>query len=236
MRLSLRRPLPVERPPAPLRGHKLAYPMLSGDGQTAGFKGVWASAQPIYRVRDIAVCFWNNHHSPPERRCGCGFYCFNSADAARAMACESQYRSTVILEVEVSGRFIRYEEGLRYSNQRVLAVHLNRCPCGRPASVLVDSGSGVTGWLQLQPCCFRCIGPKETITPGRFAALLGEPGLMVSATDAPDREASSFSDFTGGLVPAAGESGSSLSLLAAEVALLQARVDSLQAQLSRLSD
>src|ERR1700748_2519482 len=120
MRLSFRQPLPVERTRAPLRGHRCAYPMLSGDGATPGFKGVWASAQPVYQVRDTAVCFWNNRHAPPERRCGCGFYCFNSPDAARAMACESQYRSSVILDVEVSGRFIRYEEGLRYSEQRVL--------------------------------------------------------------------------------------------------------------------
>ncbi len=233
MRLSFRQPLPVERPPGPLRGHKLAYPMLSGDGTTAGFKGVWASAQPVYQVRDSAACFWNNRHTPPERRCGCGFYCFHSADAARAMSCESQYRSSVILDVEVSGRFIRYEEGFRYSEQRVLVVHLNRCPCGRPASVLVDSGSGITGWLQLQPCCLRCIGSRETLTPARFGALLGHPGLVVTNPTAPDGEQRSRVPDAPAVT--ADEAGS-LSLLAAEVALLQARVDSLQAQLSRLID
>lgn len=234
MRLSFRQPLPVERPPAPLRGHKLAYPMLSGDGATAGFKGVWASAQPVYQVRDAAVCFWNNRHAPPERRCGCGFYCFHSADAARAMACESQYRSSVVLDVEVSGRFIRYEEGFRYSEQRVLVVHLNRCSCGRPASVLVDSGSGITGWLQLQPSCVRCVGSRETISPAKFGALLGDPGLVVTDATAPDGGSRSRAPDAPPVT--ADESGSSLSLLAAEVALLQARVDSLQAQLSRLLD
>jgi hypothetical protein len=234
MRLSFRPALPVERPAGPLRGHKLAYPMLSGDGQMAGFKGVWASAQPIYQVRDSAACFWNTNHSPPERRCGCGFYCFHSSEAAHAMACESQYRSSVILDVEISGRFIRYEEGFRYSDQRVLAVHLNRCSCGRPAGVLVDSGSGTTGWLQLQPCCLRCIGPKESISPARFGALLGHPGLVVTdATTADDEPGDWLPDAP---TPPAGEADPSLSLLAAEVALLQARVDSLQAQLSRLTE
>ncbi len=234
MRLPFRRPLPVEQPIGPLPGYKLAYPMLSGDGQGAAFKGIWSSIQQVYRVRDSADCFWNHHHAPPQRRCGCGFYCLHSLDAARAMACEGQYRSTVLLEVEVSGRFIRYEEGLRYSDQRVLAVHLNRCLCGRPASVLVDSGTGVTGWLQLQPCCLRCSGRKKTITPSRFAALLGHPAPVVTAATPPDGEPGDR--VTDDPVVAGGEADSSLGVLAAEVALLQARVDTLQAQLSRLSD
>jgi hypothetical protein len=230
--MGWRRSLPVERPVGPLIGHKLAYPMLSADGRSAGFGGLWSSAQPVYRARDTAACFWNPRHSPPHRRCGCGFYCHDSLDAARAMACEERYRSTVILDVRVSGRFIRHEKGFRYSDQQVLAVHLNPCLCGRPASVLVDSGSGVTGWLRLQPSCLVCRGPKETLSLARFGALLGEPAVDVTGTfpvdgarwgGDPDR-------------PADGDdrSGSSLSVLRAEITLLQARVDSLEAQLSRL--
>jgi hypothetical protein len=150
------------------------------------------------------------------------------------MACEGRYRSTVILEVEVSGRFIRHEEGFRYSDQHVLAVHLNRCLCGRPASVLVDSGSGITGWLQLQPCCLQCSVPKETITASRFGALLGDSALVVTDPTPPQGDPPAW--FADAPAVAAGETASSLSLLAAEVALLQARVDSLQAQLSRLND
>jgi hypothetical protein len=205
MGFPFRRQLPVERPPGPLRGHKLAYPMLSGDGRTAGFRGVWSSAQPVYGVRDTAVCFWNDHHSPPERRCGCGFYCFHSPDAARAMACEGQYRSTVILEVDLFGRFIRYEEGFRYSDQRILAVHLNRCR-----------------------------GSKEIITPTRFGALLGDPALIKAEATPSDRRSGPGVPDT--LATAPEEDVSSLSVLTAEIALLQARVDSLQAQLSRLSN
>jgi hypothetical protein len=147
------------------------------------------------------------------------------------MACEGQYRSTVILEVEVTGRFIRYEEGLRYSDQRVLAVHLSRCLCGRPASMLVDSGTGITGWLQLQPCCLRCNGAKVTITPAKFGALLGAPGLVMTDATPPDGEPPDWVPNPPAVAPDA-----SLSVLTAEVALLQARVDSLQAQLARLGD
>jgi hypothetical protein len=100
--------------------------------------------------------------------------------------------------------------------------------------VLVDSGSGITGWLQLQPCCVRCIGSRETITPAKFGALLGHPGLVVTDADAADEEPRNRVRDAPAVT--ADEAGSSLSLLAAEVALLQARVDSLQAQLSRLID
>lgn len=225
--------LPVEHPPAPLHGYKLAYPMLSADGRAAGFGGVWSSSQSVYRTEDTAVCFWNRGHVPPKRRCTCGFYCLHSFDAALAMACEAQYRATVILEVEVAGRFVRYEQGFRYSRQRVLSVRTNRCECGRPATVLVDSGDGVTGWLRLQARCSRCSVPREPLTLRQFGALLGAR-VPVESGDGGD----------GGVAPVGigdlrnrtgSEAASSIGLLAAEIALLQARVDSLQAEVARLS-
>lgn len=229
MRFSLR-PLAVERPLGPLRGHKLAYPLLSVDGRAAAFRGIWSSAQPVYRVRDSASCFWNNRHDPPIRRCGCGFYCLDSFDAARAMACEGRYRSTVILEVELSGRFIRYEQGYRYSDQRVLTVHLNRCECGRPASVLVDSGTGTTGWLQLEPSCSRCNVRKEAMSPSEFGTLLGDPAVVVAA----ESPAGGDPECPAPITPLPdNDTSASIGVLAAELALLQTRVDNLEAQLAR---
>lgn len=96
--------------------------------------------------------------------------------------------------------------------------------------MLVDSGAGISGWLQLQPCCLRCVGTREAITPARFGALLGDPGLVQA-----DGAEAAVADHAP-LPPVPDESATSLSLLAAEVALLQARVDSLQAQLARLTD
>lgn len=240
--------LPVERPAAPLHGFKLAYPMLSADGRTAGFGGIWSSNQTVYRVEDTAVCFWNRAHSPPKRRCTCGFYCLHTFEEARAMACEARYRSTVILGVQVAGRFVRYEHGFRYSSQRVLSVRLNRCDCGRAATAVVDSGDGVPGWLRLQPRCLRCSVPREPITLRRYRSMLGgrvpvdtDGGLeeMRSWTGLPETPADpenprrAEADSNRGTEQV--DPASNISVLAAEVALLQARVDSLQAQLSRLT-
>jgi len=235
MSFTFLRSLPVERPAGPLKGYKLAYPMLSADGRSAGFGGIWSSGQAVYRLQDAAVCFWNHRHSPPKRRCSCGFYCLHSFDAARSMACEEDYRSTVILDVDVAGRFVRYEEGFRYSNQRVLGVRTTRCLCGRPASELVDSGTGTRGWVRLRPSCPLCRGPREPITLSHFGILLGDAGVVVEPAghreDGPP--ASRVRDLPN---PGDGPDQPALSLLAAEVALLQARVDSLQAQLARLSE
>lgn len=235
MAFGFRPSLPVERPGGPLHGYKLAYPMLSADGQAAGFGGIWSSGQAVYRLQDSAVCFWNHRHAPPKRRCSCGFYCLHAFEAARSMACEDEYRGTVILDVEVAGRFVRYEQGFRYSSQRVLAVRTTRCSCGRPASELVDSGTGTRGWIRLRPSCPLCRGPKEPITLARFGSLLGDPGLV--AEPAWPRGGASSTDRAAHAPLAEGdEDRSALSLLTAEVALLQARVDSLQAQLARLSE
>ena len=100
--------------------------------------------------------------------------------------------------------------------------------------MLVDSGAGITGWLQLQPCCRQCRGSKEIITPAKFGALLGDPALIKAEATPSDRESGAWVRDT--LAAVAEEDASSLSVLTAEIALLQARVDSLQAQLSRLSD
>ena len=233
MVFSLPRSLPVERPAGPLHGYKLGFPMLSADGRSAGFGGIWSSGQAVYRAEDTAVCFWSPRHSAPKRRCSCGFYCLHSLEATRAMACEEEYRSTVILEVEVRGRFIRYEEGFRYSSQRVLAVRTNRCVCGRPVDGFADSGTGVRGWMRLQPCCPRCRAGRQSISLPAFADLLRR------GTEAEGAAVRVGSDGTSPLAATTlvdeGDSGSAVSVLTAEVALLQARVDALQAEVSRLT-
>ena len=234
MALPFRKAIPVERPAGPLHGYKLGFPMLSADGEAAGFGGIWSSGQAVYRIEDTAVCFWSPRHSAPKRRCSCGFYCLHSLDAARAMACEEEYRSTVVLEVEVRGRFIRYEEGFRYSRQRILAVRTNRCLCGRPVDGFVDSGTGIRGWLRLRPCCHVCRAGRQPITLSAFAVLLGNGTGLTPAISRLE------SDWTGQPPDHADgdevEARSAVSVLTAEVALLQARVDALQAEVSRLTD
>lgn len=225
------RRVPTERPTAPLRGYKLAHPMVSADGTQAGFSGVTIGRSSVYGVSADAECAQGGRHSCPSRWCDCGFYCLHTLDEAQALACDPDYRYAVLLEVAASGRFIRYEKGLRYAKQRVTTVRVGRCGCGRAARVFVQTDAGTVGWRRLAAVCPSCAAPRPGLPLAEFATLLGGPEVLpddsgaVVATpasaaqplDTVDREA---------LVP----------LLSAEVALLQARLDEVQRQLERLTD
>lgn len=246
MRSLLRRSLPVEEPAGPLTGYKLAYPFLSADDRWAGFAGLSIGGQHVYGPLAEAACVWSRRHTPPKRTCSCGFYCFHALAPARAMACETRYRPTVLLEVAVTGNFIRYQDGLRYGRQRVRTVRVGRCRCGRPATVLVDSGSGLAGWRQLEPTCAGCGGWSAGLTFRALAERLGGTISVVSDCEpAPagrPADASLCVPEPGAVEPRAGGPGGppragepSLAVVAAEVALLQARLDELQRDLARLS-
>ncbi|HEY5988198.1 MAG TPA: hypothetical protein VIV12_17760, partial [Streptosporangiaceae bacterium] len=150
------RPVLRERPDGPFAGFKLAHAVLSADGSRAGFAGLSMGANSAYGVVAEASCVWTRRHLPPKRRCGCGFYCLNALADAQALRCVTEHRAAVLLEVTASGRFIRYERGLRYSRQRVRAVWAGRCGCGRPATSLVDAGRGFVGWQCLRAACALC--------------------------------------------------------------------------------
>jgi hypothetical protein len=218
--VPLRRSLPIEQPGEPLHGYKLAYPVVASDGRRAGFSGLTIGAHRVYGVTADATCPWNRRHAPPKRACTCGFYCVHKLEAARELVCDSDHRGAVILEVVASGRFIRYESGLRFARQRVMAVHVGRCKCGRPGAALTDSGAGMVGWRRLEPSCGSC-RPWSVITLVDFAALLGGAVAVVADDDWPER-------------PSPNED-LSLAVVAGEIALLQARIDELQAQVVRLS-
>ncbi|HZQ59150.1 MAG TPA: hypothetical protein VFA84_14005 [Acidimicrobiales bacterium] len=211
--------LPEEHPPGPLPGYKLAHALVSTDGSRAAFVGLVTGARQVYGAVADGVCVWNHRHVVPKRGCGCGFYCFHTLDRARAMACDEHYRATVLLEVAASGRFIRYEEGLRYARQRVRAVRLGRCSCGAPAEVFVESGRGLSGWRRVHPACRLCSRKSVTISRETFARRLGGSVPVV-----PDEPAEEYD------VPAA------LAVFGAEVALLQARLDEVQRELARIGE
>jgi hypothetical protein len=209
--------LPEEFPAGPLPGYKLAHALVSTDGNRAAFVGLVTGARQVYGAVADGVCVWNHRHDVPRRGCGCGFYCFHTLERARAMAGDEHYGATVILEVAASGRFIRYEEGLRYAHQRVRAVRLGRCPCGAPAQVLVESGRGLSGWRRVQPSCTLCSRRGATISRETFAHRLGGHVPVVPEDDADEQG------------PAA-----AIAVLGAEVTLLQARLDELQRELVRI--
>ena len=225
-----------ERPDRPYTGFKLAHAVLAAEDGRAGFAGLSIGAQRVYGTTAEASCVWSRRHAPPRRRCGCGFYCLNSLAGARALSCATANRAAVLLEVVASGRFIRYERGLRYSRQRVRAVRVGPCGCGRPAIGLTDAGQGLVGWRQLMPSCAACAAHRHLVTFGSFAGRLGG---LVPVT--PDEDAISWH----GQIPDAPArpgvpspdgppDAETIAALGAEIALVHARLDHLQTQLSRL--
>lgn len=219
------RRLPVEAPAAALTGYKLAQLLLAVDGSAVAFAGLSVGGSRVYRAVDEAVCVYSRRHSPPDRRGDCGFYCVHTAEAARGLAADTTYRGGVLLEVAASGRFIRYEDGLRYQRQRVLAVRVGLCGCGRRAEGFVDAEGGLVGWRRLLPVCDGCAGHKPQVPPARIGALL--PGIPVTADDGvrPLDEAPG---------PWEGAGDAKVALLSAEVSLLQARLDVVQSRLASL--
>lgn len=219
-----------ERPHAPLRGYKLAFPVVSADGTEAGFTGVSLGRSRAYGLTAEAVCVHGSRHRCPGRWCGCGFYCFHTLDDARAAACDPAYRHSVLLDVQASGHYIRYEKGLRYARQTVTAIRLGHCDCGRPAqALLTDSGRGLVGWHRLAPACAACAGPRRALSPERFARLAGvvdircaEQATAVTALSADGAAAREDTDV--------------LPLLSAEVSVLHARLDHLQSRIDRLTE
>jgi hypothetical protein len=187
--------------------------VLSADGAKTGFAGLTLGAESVYGVTAEASCVWSPRHAPPRRWCGCGFYCLHEQSDARALGCATENRSALLLEVAASGRYIRYERGLRYSRQRVLVICGGWCGCGNQATALSDAGSGVVGWRHLTPVCDRCAGGRRALTLATFAALL-DGKVRVEAPEAPSQPEQS-----------------PYAVLSAEIALLHARLDDLQSRL-----
>jgi hypothetical protein len=222
------RRIPRERQQVPLHGYKLAYPVVSADGAGVGFTGVSLGRSRVYGMTADAECVCNAAHHCPARWCGCGFYCFHTLTDARALACGPDYQHSVLLEVEASGDYIRYEKGLRYSRQTVTAVWTGRCDCGWPAQVFADAGNGLVGWRRLLPLCMACAESRPALSQEGFARLAG--GVPVSRDEQAVARTARTASF---IVPA--NDTELIPLLSAEAALLHARLDQLQSQLDRLA-
>lgn len=222
-----------ERPARPFTGYKLARAVVSADGLRTGFVGLTLGATRAYGVVGDADCVWNRRHVPPRRWCGCGFYCLHALADARGLACATENRAALLLEVAASGRYIRYERGLRYSRQRVRAILDAQCGCGAPAVALTDTG-GVVGWRHLAPACGPCTRGRPELTLRDFTARLDGPVRIAAPL-------LSTVTVTAGapVAPAAAAvqqdlaAESPIAVLAAEIALLHARLDDLQSRLDR---
>jgi hypothetical protein len=201
--------------------------VLSADCARTAFAGLTLGAERVYGVTAEASCVWTPRHAPPRRWCGCGFYCLHDVSDARALGCATENRAALLIEVAASGRYIRYERGLRYSRQRVRVISGCWCACGNPGTALADAGTGLVGWRHLSPICDRCSVGRRALRLAEFAALLDGPvQVEIPVTAAPEAGAPAVTD-----VPDAGESP--YAVLSAEIALLHARLDDLQSRLDR---
>ncbi len=217
-----------ERPERPFTGYKLAQAVVSADGARTGFAGLTLGSSQVYGVTADAACVWNGRHRPPRRWCGCGFYCLHELSDARALGCATANRSALLLEVTASGRYIRYERGLRYSRQRIRVIADSRCGCGRPGTALADAGTGLVGWRHLTPVCGQCAAGRPVLSMAGFAARLDGPVLVAPALTAAGTGPSAAAP-----AGAAAAEESPFAVLSAEIALLHARLDDLQARLGR---
>jgi len=225
-------PAKGEHPDRPFTGYKLAHAVLSADGATAGFAGLTLGATNVYGTVGDACCVWNRRHAPPRRWCGCGFYCLHDLADARSLACATENRSALLLEVTASGRYIRYERGLRYSRQRVRAILDAQCACGRAGPALADAGSGLIGWRHLAPVCDACTAGRPALTLGEFTARLdGTVRVTTQPAGTPLAPSARKTPGARDLPVSAGEPP--LAVLAAEIALLHARLDDLQSRLDK---
>ncbi|MEU8030630.1 hypothetical protein AB0C13_18595 [Streptomyces sp. NPDC049099] len=218
--------LPAERPTEPPTGYKIAHPVLSQDGARAGFTGVSLGGALPYGVLDDAACVYGRRHRPPARLCDCGFHCVHERGAAEAMLCTAEHRTAVLLEVSVLGAYIRFERGFRFARQRVRTAVAGPCACGATAVALADAGWGRPGWRALVPVCAGCVRGRTSVSLAGFARLAGE-GLRVLARGG-------GTGFPAADLAERGDPG--VPELAAEAALLQARLDWFQSQLARLGE
>ncbi|KUO22727.1 hypothetical protein [Streptomyces dysideae] len=217
--------LPEERPTEPPTGYKIAHPVLSQDGTRAGFTGVSLGGALPYGVLADASCVYGLRHRAPHRRCDCGFHCVHDRTAAEALLCTAEHRTAVLLEVTVLGRYLRFEFGFRYARQRVRTATVGHCACGTVAVALADAGWGRPGRLALAPSCAGCLRGRTSVSLAGFARLAGY-GLRVVAG-------------SGAALPVAdlgAADGLGVPELAAEAALLQARLDWFESQLTRLGE
>ncbi|MDN3021088.1 hypothetical protein [Streptomyces sp. S.PB5] len=218
--------LPEERPTEPPTGYKIAHPVLSHDGTRAGFTGVSLGGALPYGVLADASCVYGLRHKAPHRRCDCGFHCVHDRSTAEALLCTAEHRAAVLLEVSVIGRYLRFELGYRYARQRIRVATVGPCGCGTVSTALADAGWGRPGWRALAPSCAGCLRGRTSVSLASFARLAGE-GLRVVAG-----RAATVAD----VAADAGADGLGVPELAAEAALLQARLDWFQTQLARLGE
>jgi hypothetical protein len=131
---------------------------------------------PFYEASGFAGCDKGADHAAPAWGCECGFHAVAGTEELRRLGASTF--TTALLDVELSGRVIEHEFGLRGEFQQVRRVRFApRCHyCGGAASCVGSRAKG----RPFGPSCDRCA------RTGRFsfAAVASDLGCPVSC-DAP---------------------------------------------------
>lgn len=183
--------LPTRAQADPIRAYRRAHIVPVAGSYKLGsivYEGTFA-------VDASATCEAVFPHVAPNLLCRCGFYGVK-ADYLSTLQAECMSDSTVILEVEFSGRVIACEKGYRAEHQRVLRVLVphrgltisTRVEEFPPGSLVADNGEaflvhlpdGVTLRTVSEPCDIP--DPLHAETP---AAMAGHLGVEVRMLDDP---------------------------------------------------
>lgn len=130
--------LPHETATEPFVAYKRAH--LTNDG----LRGVGVGARFVYKAEDTAVCLsemnvLHKQERVPVLACGCGFYALKEkptkpqvdslAGAAHFWGYKARFAGgNCLLEVELYGKVIVYDQGYRAEKQRVLSVYVDPQP------------------------------------------------------------------------------------------------------------
>jgi hypothetical protein len=129
----------------------------------------------LYQVEDTARCAKGQLHTVPDTGCGCGFWSVPDRSVLAALfPYEKRERHWFEMEVEVFGRVVVHDVGVRSSRQRVLGVCLpDSCSvCSAPADLFSADRPGDV----FTPRCAGHVSSKKgsaTFTGHELAAALG---------------------------------------------------------------
>lgn len=135
-----------------------------------------------YQASSEACCALGYDHPVPDPACSCGFHAWSSRAAALAYQAEqilttreagedAAASAYVLLEVELFGEILEYEEGFRAQGQEVLGVHILPCAyCAAPPTRLTLLPGEVADLAV--PTCLPCAS-AVSLTFGECSSRLG---------------------------------------------------------------
>jgi hypothetical protein len=157
----------------PRAGHKRAFiTEMNGKLMFAPLRWPWSAR---YLASDTARC--RGDHPPgepvPAEDCTCGFYAVADVDTLDGHIGVSD-PCTVVIDADLSGRVVEYEQGFRAERQDVMCVHLNkRCVCCRAEASTLGAIDHRHGNVVVPLCTKHARKASWTLEPADLAGKLG---------------------------------------------------------------